>query len=442
MAERYDVAILGGGARGAHGGAQIKRARPETSVLLLEKRKGPAPLAAFKVGESTLELSAHYFANVLDLHDHLDAEHVHKPALRYFFTAGDNRDVARRVEWGPPGSRAQRLRASRSTEGGSRTSSPTAAARWAWTSGTAPASRTWTSPGDVDHTVTFTEDGDEKTASARWVVGATGRASLIRRKLGLERSVDHAINSSWLRLAGGLKIDDWSDDPDWQGGCSTPSAGCARTTSWARGYWVWLIPLSSGAISIGIVADPRFHPFERINTLEAALDWLDEHEPVVADAIRSRPDDVEDFLKIEHYSHGTERMFSPDRWGLTGDAGAFLDPFYSPGSDFIALANGCITDLVLHDLSGQPVERRAEAYNEIYLEEFHRALETYTRQYEVWGNAEVMTAKVFWDLLLYWGNQGAPVRERRLARPRLLCVRARRPNTGASAARPGPEVLP
>ena len=62
-----------------------------------------------------------------------------------------------------------------------------------------------------------------------------------------------------------------------------------------------------------------------------------------------------------------------------------------------------ITDLVLHDLSGQPVERRAEAYNEIYLEEFHRALETYTRQYEVWGNAEVMTAKVFWDLLLYWG---------------------------------------
>ena len=60
---------------------------------------------------------------------------------------------------------------------------------------------------------------------------------------------------------------------------------------------------------------PRFHPFERINTLEAALDWLDEHEPVVADAIRSRPDDVEDFLKIEHYSHGTERMFSPDRWG-------------------------------------------------------------------------------------------------------------------------------
>jgi flavin-dependent dehydrogenase len=404
MAERYDVAILGGGLAGLTAALQLKRARPETSVLLLEKRKGPAPLAAFKVGESTLELSAHYFANVLDLHDHLDAEHVHKPALRYFFTAGDNRDVTRRVEWGPPGSRESRLRSFQIDRG--RFENELADRCRALGVDLRDGARVEDvdlAPGDADHTVTFTEDGDEKAASARWVVGATGRASLIRRKLGLEREVDHAINSSWLRLAGGLKIDDWSDDPDWQGRMFDPIRWMCTNHLMGKGYWVWLIPLSSGAISIGIVADPRFHPFERINTLEAALDWLDEHEPVVADAIRSRPDDVEDFLKIEHYSHGTERMFSPDRWGLTGDAGAFLDPFYSPGSDFIAIANGCITDLVLHDLSGEPVEQRAEAYNEIYLEEFHRALETYTRQYEVWGNAEVMTAKVFWDLLLYWG---------------------------------------
>ncbi len=41
-----------------------------------------------------------------------------------------------------------------------------------------------------------------------------------------------------------------------------------------EGYWVWLIPLSSGPISIGIVADPRFHPFDEITTLDAAIDWL------------------------------------------------------------------------------------------------------------------------------------------------------------------------
>jgi hypothetical protein len=170
-----------------------------------------------------------------------------------------------------------------------------------------------------------------------------------------------------------------------------------------QGYWVWLIPLSSGAISIGIVADPRFHPFERINTLEAALDWLDEHEPIVGEAVRGRPDDVQDFLKIENYAYGVERVYSPDRWCLTGDAGAFTDPFYSPGSDFIGLGNGCVTDLVTRDLAGEPVDERLEQLNKQFLEQFNRQLDFYTWQYEFWGNAQVMSAKICWDLLVYWG---------------------------------------
>ncbi len=170
-----------------------------------------------------------------------------------------------------------------------------------------------------------------------------------------------------------------------------------------EGYWVWLIPLSSGAISIGIVADPRFHPFERMNTLEAALDWLDEHEPLVADAVRSRPDDVQDFLKIENYAYRVERVYSPERWCLTGDAGAFTDPFYSPGSDFIALGNGCIGDLVARDLDGEPIDERVEQFNRMFLEQFNRQLDFYTWQYEFWGNPQVMCAKICWDLLVYWG---------------------------------------
>ena len=170
-----------------------------------------------------------------------------------------------------------------------------------------------------------------------------------------------------------------------------------------QGYWVWLIPLSTGAISIGIVADPAFHPFERISTLEAALDWLDEHEPLVADAVRSRPDDVQDFLRIEDYAYQVERVYSPERWCLTGDAAAFTDPFYSPGSDFIALGNTCITDLVTRDLSGEPVEERVERFNDQFLQQFTRQLDFYTDMYETWGNPQVMCAKVSWDLLVYWG---------------------------------------
>ena len=313
MAERYDVAILGGGLAGLTAALQIKRARPETSVLLLEKRKGPAPLAAFKVGESTLELSAHYFANVLDLHDHLDAEHVHKPALRYFFTAGDNRDVTRRVEWGPPGSRAEAQ--SFQIDRGRFENELADRCRAQGVD-----LRDGARVEDVDlHPATSTiRSPSPRTATRRpprpagWLARPaaplSSGGSSASRGPSTTRSTRHGFDSRGTQDRRLVRR------PGLAGADVRLHPLDARTTSWARGT-------GSGssrcrrARSASASSRTRFHPFERINTLEAALDWLDEHEPVVADAIRSRPDDVEDFLKIEHYSHGTERMFSPDRWG-------------------------------------------------------------------------------------------------------------------------------
>src|SRR5438874_10300996 len=98
-AERYDVAILGGGLAGLTLAIQLKRARPETSVLVLEKREGPAPLAAFKVGESTVASGAHYFRNAVGMADHLAEKHLPKCGLRFWMRAGDNSDLVQRREF-------------------------------------------------------------------------------------------------------------------------------------------------------------------------------------------------------------------------------------------------------------------------------------------------------------------------------------------------------
>jgi flavin-dependent dehydrogenase len=409
---RYDVAILGGGLAGLTLALQLKRERPETSVLVVEKREGPAPEAAFKVGESTLDLSAWYFGEVLELKDHLERDQLPKCGLRFFFPANGNRDIARRVEWGQPfwsplkSYQLDRGRFENELARRCRAAGVDLVDGW--------------TVDDVElgdeHRITSSEDGSSHVA-ARWVVDALGRAALLKRKLGLERDVPHKINSSWFRLRGGLDIEDWSDDQAWLG--RMPERGMRKFSTnhlMGEGYWVWLIPLASGSISIGIVADPRYHPYEEISTLDGALGWLGQHEPQLHDAVAGRRDDVQDFLRIRDFSLGAERVFSSDRWCLTGEAGVFLDPLYSPGSDFICLSNLLIGDLIGRDLAGEDVAERADAFNAFYLHFFERYLVLYQDQYELFGNALAFSAKHVYNaasalsaLLLFFDRRIAEV---------------------------------
>lgn len=410
----YDVVIMGGGLAGLTLGLQVKRERPQTSIFIAEKREGPAPAAAFKVGESTVELGANYFAEVVGMEDHLEAEHLHKMGLRYFLPAGDNSDLAQRVENGPPfippvhsyqidrgvfeNELARRnIAAGNDLVDGCRV--------------------TGVELGDDSHTVTVTHGGDTRTISAGWLVDATGRAFTLKSKLGLEEPNGHDINSSWLRLAGGLDYEQWvQNDEEWMARITEPGLRHLSTTHLlGQGYWVWLIPLGSGPVSIGIVADPRYHPYERIATLDAALDWIDEHEPQLGAALRSRTSDVEDFLTIENYSYSCKRQFSGDRWCLVGEAGAFLDPFYSPGSDFIAISNTLATDLVCRHLDGEDVSARADAHQDLFKSHYEGYLKLFEGQYELWGNNQAMNAKVAANFVYYWATVTPLFFQRKLA---------------------------
>jgi flavin-dependent dehydrogenase len=405
--ETYDVAVLGGGLAGLTLALQLRAARPGTSVFVAEKRPGPAPEAAFKVGESTVELSCNYFGEVIGMKDHLEQEQIHKCGLRFFLEAGDNSDLSERVEIGPPlyppVPSYQLDRGRFENELGRRClAAGVDLLQGAFVAGI--------ELGDDGHAVTFVQGGpggDQTTVKTRWLVDASGRSFLLKRKLGLEEDNGHVVNSSWFRLAGGLDIEQWvrQDDDEWFG--RMKERGLRRFSTnhlCGEGYWVWLIPLSSGPISIGIVADPRFHPWEQIDTLEGSLAWLREHEPQLSEALEGRRDQVEDFLKVEDFSYGCKQVFSgADRWCLTGEAGAFLDPFYSPGSDYIAMANTFITDLVVRDLDGEDVADRARAHDELYLAAYRTHLAFYEGQYGFWGNPEIMGAKVTANNILYWG---------------------------------------
>ena len=86
--QHSDVLIMGGGLAGLSLAIQLRRELPAATVRVLERNCHPVPEAAFKVGESTVEIGAHYFDSVLGLKQHLDECQIRKFGFRFFFNDG------------------------------------------------------------------------------------------------------------------------------------------------------------------------------------------------------------------------------------------------------------------------------------------------------------------------------------------------------------------
>ncbi|RZL08137.1 MAG: FAD-dependent oxidoreductase, partial [Rubrivivax sp.] len=89
-----DVLIMGGGLAGMTLALQLRRRLPALNVLVLERRSHPVPVACHKVGESSVEIGAHYFEHTLGLGEHLQGEQLRKFGFRFFFSEG-RRDLHR-----------------------------------------------------------------------------------------------------------------------------------------------------------------------------------------------------------------------------------------------------------------------------------------------------------------------------------------------------------
>ena len=398
---RHDVVIAGGGLAGLTLALQLKQRMAGLDILVLERRVHPVPVATHKVGESTVEIGANYFAEVLGLKEHLETAQLRKFGFRFFSSDGRD-DVDGVTEIGASRPLAvssyqidrgifENFLGEEATRRGVR-----------FVCGATVQDITLGADGD-EHRVVYRAGNTSHETRSRWLVDACGRAGLIKKKRELAEPNAHDANAVWFRIGERITIDDWSDDPAWRARC-TPAARWLSTNHLVgEGYWAWLIPLASGSHSVGIVADASLHPLATMNTFAKAMDWLREHQPRLFAALDGKRDRLQDFAFLRRFSHGCKQVFSGERWALTGEAGLFLDPFYSPGSDFIAIANTYVCELVTRDRIGKPIRAHAAVFDQIFRSFYDSTLALYQGQYPIFGDPEVLPVKVIWDYTYYWG---------------------------------------
>ncbi|MCA1582910.1 MAG: NAD(P)/FAD-dependent oxidoreductase [Acidobacteria bacterium] len=409
--QSYDVVIVGGAVSGASTAILLKRQMPELKILVVEK----TDRFDWKVGESTVEISAYFLTRVLKQYDHLSREQLPKQAFRYWFVNDRVTSLREASEVGPTQlarTPSFQLDRSKLDEHLLKVAAQEGSDVWR------PARVTsFELGGDAGNRLTVDRGtGERIEVSARWIVDATGRHAMLARKRGGVTPIDsHPTSALWVRYNGVKDMDGPEvagtdpSDPFSRSVLASRRLATNHFTGW--GYWIWFIPLRDGETSVGLVWDKRLVTPAGATPLEKLQNFLDGN-PLTRELLEHATPVEGDCRSYGHLPYFVDKFIGPG-WTCVGDAGGFLDPFYSPGLDQMAFSVHSRVGLLKKALSGAPAEEMEKAYAEHnrcydrYLRYFYDSI--YKDKYYVMGDYDTMTTAFLLDTGLYYAAAILPV---------------------------------
>ena len=397
----FDVAIIGGGLAGLTLGLQLIQESPGLAIVVLERSRLPPPEAAHKVGESTVEIGAHYLSHTLGMRSLLENTQLRKFGLRFFFGGTHDGDLANADELGA----SKFLSAiSYQLDRGVLEAdlSKILSQRGVQVMDDCLVRQAKVRAVGDKHELQFTHGARSQTVRCRWMIDASARSGVLKRGLNINKPSEHKMCAAWFRLESAIDVDDWSDSASWKARCNRSPRRLSTNHLMGSGYWAWIIPLVGGRTSVGLVADPDIHPLSSFNKFDKFHNWMSSFEPQLASHIADAKDTLMDFMLLSNLSCDSQQVWSGDRWALTGESGLFADPFYSPGTDFIAISNTLICDLITRERSQTEFGIHVAVYQKMYRSFYDNTISLYERQYAGFGDTRLMVVKTTWDYAYYW----------------------------------------
>jgi flavin-dependent dehydrogenase len=395
----YDVAIVGGALAGASAAILLLREMPGLRVLIVEKS------TAFtrRVGEATVEISAYFLGRVLGLTQYLNEAHLVKQGMRFWFFDDQTTSLSDSSEIGGNYlARVPAYQVDRSTLDeevlrracalGAELIRPAAVQRVELERG-------------GEQILSFRRGETLESIHVRWVLDASGMAALLSRQNGWYRlNREHPTTAVWSRWRG---VKDW-DGPELAGRHPAWAAACHAIRFTATnhfvgpGWWAWCIPLKGGDVSVGVVFDERFVEWPAGGSLGQRLkDFLMQH-PAAREILSEAHWQEGDVHWRKHLPYSST-VYAGDGFALVGDAGAFLDPLYSPGMDWLAFTVTRATDLVLAERRGENLSAALTTHNRDLTRSYDWWFEAiYKNKYEYIGDFELMRLAFLLDLGFYY----------------------------------------
>jgi flavin-dependent dehydrogenase len=171
-------------------------------------------------------------------------------------------------------------------------------------------------PSDEDVRVrAVLSEGGAREWRARFFVDASGRDTFLANRFGIKRRNSRHNSAAIYGHFEGARRLPGKDEGN-------------ISVFWFEHGWIWFIPLSDGATSVGAVCWPYYMKTRKTDPARFLLDTI-ALSPPLAERLRDARL-VSEVTATGNYSYYSERMYG-DRHIMLGDAFAFVDPVFSSG---------------------------------------------------------------------------------------------------------------
>ncbi len=350
----YDVAIIGGGPAGSTAATLLARAGRR--VIVCERDKFPR----FHIGESLLPISMKTFTR-LGVHEKFAragflpkyggemASACSEEGVKFYFKDGYRSQTE--TSYQVPRAEFDKVLLDHAAENGAEVREQTPVKK-----------------------VEFFDDRVElqleaEKISARYVIDASGRHSVLGNHFQLKETYPHLQKISLFAHYEGVEADEGRD-------------GTLTRQLRATDRWFWYVPLPNDRASLGVVLDTALYKQSK-KSPEQFLEESLAAQPFLARRMTNARRVTQVYASAD-FSYRQARL-TGERWMLAGDAAGFIDPVFSSGV-FLALLAGEQAADILDVVLDHP--RKAPRLFARYERLLRRAMKGYLRFVEAWYSKE------------------------------------------------------